>query len=112
MIINYRKWYIILKLTCIIKTVYLDLYYDFEIQVKYKIMLKEEIKKKCLEDADLFADLCATTGKIPNACLQFLNRNSSIELRSYEVLQVIKKHTGLTEEDILNPINQSIWNMH
>lgn len=71
-------------------------------------MLKEEIKKKCLEDADLFADLCATTGKIPNACLQFLNRNSSIELRSYEVLQVIKKHTGLIEEDILNPINQSI----
>ena len=68
-------------------------------------MLKEEIKKKCLEDADLFADLCATTGKIPNACLQFLNRNSSIELRSYEVVGVIKKHTGLTEEDILNPIS-------
>ena len=67
-------------------------------------MLKEEIKKKCLSDADLFAEICSVTGKNPNTGVQFLYRNSSHELRSYEVLEVIKKHTGLTELEILEPL--------
>ena len=52
-------------------------------------MLREEVKKICLENTELFAELCIKTEKKPNACLQFLNRNSSMELRSFEVLEII-----------------------
>lgn len=67
-------------------------------------MLKEEIKKRCTDEPELFAEICKVTGKNPNACLQFLNRNSSMELRSFEVLTVIKRYTGLNEIDILEII--------
>ena len=71
-------------------------------------MLREEIKKMCLENTELFAELCIKTEKKPNACLQFLNRNSSMELRSFEVLGIIKKHTGLTELEILEPLHMEL----
>ena len=71
-------------------------------------MLREEIKKMCLGNTELFAELCIKTEKKPNACLQFLNRNSSMELRSFEVLEIIKKHTGLTEHEILEPLHMEL----
>ena len=67
-------------------------------------MLKEEIKNRCLEDIELFTEICRVTKKTPNTGVHFLYRNTSDKLRSYEVLQVIKKHTGLTEQEILTPL--------
>lgn len=66
-------------------------------------MLKEEIKKECLSNTELFNEICTVTGKTPTGCIQFLQRNSSKELKSIDVCNAIKKYTGFTEEQIYEP---------
>lgn len=68
-------------------------------------MLKEEIKNMCLNNSELFTMLLEITGKKPNTLVRFLMRNKSLSLRSIEVYNVIKKHTGLSGADIYTEFN-------
>lgn len=66
-------------------------------------MLQVSVKEKCMNDAQLLANIAAVVNKTPIATWQMLNRNSSKELASVYVVQVISDYTGFTQEQILSP---------
>jgi hypothetical protein len=67
-------------------------------------MLTVKIQKLCLESPQLFCDLALATNKKPNTLLQTLKRNSSKELKTVDVMNVIVKHTGFSQEKIYSSI--------
>lgn len=66
-------------------------------------MLLPEIKEKCMNDAQLLANIAAVVNKTPIATWQMLNRNSSKQLSSVYVVQAISDYTGFTQDQILSP---------
>ena len=65
-------------------------------------MLLPEIKDKCMQDAQLLANIASVVGKSPIATWQMINRNSSKQLESVHVIKVIAEYTGLSQEQILS----------
>ena len=66
-------------------------------------MLLTEIKERCMNDAQLLANIASVVNKTPIATWQMINRNSSNQLESVHVIQVISEYTGLTQDQILSP---------
>jgi len=66
-------------------------------------MLLPEIKDKCMQDAQLLANIASVVKKSPIATWQMINRNSSKQLESVHVIKVIAEYTGLSQEQILSP---------
>lgn len=64
-------------------------------------MLTPEAKDKCMNDAQLMANIAKVTGKTPRATLQMIFRNSSKELESVHVIKVISDYTGMNQDQIL-----------
>ena len=64
-------------------------------------MLKEEVRYRCLNDLNVIGDLCKLLDRNITGVTQMLVRNNSNTLLRYDVIEVIKKHTGLEVADIL-----------
>ena len=66
-------------------------------------MLTAEIRNRCLNDAQLLANIAKVTSKSPRAALQMIFRNTSKELLSVHVVKELMDYTGFTQEQILEP---------
>lgn len=64
-------------------------------------MLQPNIQKRCMNEAQLLANIASVINKTPIATWQMLNRNSSKQLQSVHVVKVIADYTGLSQEEIL-----------
>lgn len=64
-------------------------------------MLQSSIQKRCMNEAQLLANIALVVNKTPVATWQMLNRNTSKDLMSVHVVKVISDYTGLSQEEIL-----------
>ena len=71
---------------------------------------KPEIRKKILNDPDLFAAICSLTGKNAYAAAQMVNRNTSKELKDFNIVNTIKQYTGKSERMILTDVTAIVKN--
>lgn len=67
------------------------------------MILRDNIKFQILVNPELFKDVCVALGRKPKATMVMLYRNSSDVLKGYELMELLKAHTGLEVEEILEP---------
>lgn len=64
-------------------------------------MLQSSIQKRCMNEAQLLANIAKVVNKTPVATWQMLNRNTSKDLMSVHVVKAISDYTGLSQDEIL-----------